>query len=90
MVAEEEEAIALASIGVEEEETLVLASDWLDGVVVGKVGGTWADRWYFIGLKALSSRCRWQQNSTRERKSKETGQKQKKSKKLFSYEFFID
>ena len=49
MVAEEEEAIALASIGVEEEEALVLASDWLDGVVVGKVGGTWADRWYFIG-----------------------------------------
>ena len=40
MVAEEEEAIALASIGVEEEEALVLASDWLDGVVVGKVGGT--------------------------------------------------
>ncbi len=39
----EEEA---ASLGVEEEAALVLASlgveeeDWLDGVVVGKVGGT--------------------------------------------------
>ena len=43
----EEDALVLASIGVEEE-------DWLDGVVGGKAGGTWAEYWINLDISPVT------------------------------------